>query len=311
MKKIIYRVRNWPEYNRALKNRYRLTIYMTEEVLSSWYAPPTGRRGAPRRYSDLAIKFVLTIRALLNLPLRGCQGLVEFLFSSAEIPLECPDYTTLSRRGRTVKLNLRRPRKGEKLFIAVDSSGLKIYGEGEWKVRMHGVCKRRTWRKLHIGVDVDTGLMVSGVLSTSDVHDSEVLPLLLEGLRGAVKAVAADGAYDTRRVYDAVSDVGADALIPPRKGARIWGCESRRGPPCARNENLRHIRLHGLKDWKERSGYHKRSLSETAFSRLKRIFGDRLRSRDFSNQVTESFLRLSLLNRMTELGMPDSYPVSN
>ena len=245
----------------------------------------------------------------MNLPLRGCQGLVESPFWSAGISLECPDYTTLSRRGKTVKIDLRRPRKGENLFIAVDSSGLKIYGEGEWKVRMHGVSKRRTWRKLHIGVDIAGGMIISGVLSAADVHDSEAMPLLLEGLRDRLRAVAADGAYDTRRVYDALSGVGAAAIIRPRAGARIWRHGNCRGSPHARDENLRRIREVGLARWKESSGYHMRSLAENSFFRLKTMFGEKLRSRKFRNQVTEAFLRLELLNRMTELGMPDSYPV--
>ena len=311
MAKTRYKVSNWPEYNRALKNRFRLTVLMSEDVFSGWYASPSGKRGAPRRYSDIAIRFALTLRVLFNLPLRGCEGFVEDVLWLLRMDIECPDYTTLCRRGKILDIRLRPVGRGEHVFLVVDASGLKIYGEGEWKVRIHGVGKRRTWRKLHIGVDADTSEIVAGALTTADVHDSEMLPDLLEGMEEAVEAVAGDGAYDTREDYDAILKVGAKAVIPPRRRAKIWRHGNRGDPPHARDENLRYIRKHGRKKWKEESRYHKRSLAETAFFRIKTIFGERLRSRDFDNQATEAFLRLSLLNRMTELGMPESYPVSD
>jgi len=311
MSKTRYKVRNWPEYNLALKNRFRLTVLMSEEVFSGWYASPSGRRGAPRRYSDLAIRFALTLRVLFNLPLRGCEGFVGDVLRLLGMVLGCPDYTTLCRRGKMLNIALPRLRDGERIYMVVDSSGLKIYGEGEWKVRVHGKSKRRTWRKLHIGVDADTGVIVAGALTTAEVHDSEMLPGLLSGMKGVLEAVGGDGAYDTREDHDAISEVGAKALIPPRKGAKIWRHGNRKDRPHVRDEILRYLRKHGRKKWKEESGYHKRSLAETAFFRIKTIFGDRLRSRDFDNQVTEAFLRLSALNRMTAVGMPESYRVVN
>ena len=138
-----------------------------------------------------------------------------------------------------------------------------------------------------------------------------MLPEMLSGMEGAVEAVIGDGGYDTREDYDAIAGTGADAVIPPRKGAKIWRHGNRKDPPHVRDEILRYIRKHGRKKWKEDSGYHRRSLAETAFFRIKTIFGDRLRSRDFDNQVTEAFLRLSALNRMTAVGMPESYRVVN
>ena len=308
MGKTLYKVGNWPQYNQALKNRFRLTMLISEEVVSGWYARRSGKRGRPRRYSDLAIEFVLTLRGLFNLPLRGCEGLGGDVLRLLGFDLESPDYTTLCCRGKTLDVGLPRVRKGRRIFVVVDASGLKIYGEGEWKVRAHGIGRRRAWRKLHIA---ETGEIVTAALTTEDVHDSEMLPDLLSGMDGAVRAVVGDGGYDTRGNYDAISGIGADAVIPPRKGAKIWRHGNRKDPPHARDETLRYIRRHGRKKWKEESGYHRRSLVETAFFRLKTIFGDRLRSRDFGNQATEAFLRLSLLNRMTALGMPESYPANN
>jgi len=311
MAKTLYKIGNWPQYNRALKNRFRLTLLVSEDIFAGWYEKASGKRGRPRVYSDLAIELVLTLRVLFNLPLRGCEGFAEDVLRLLGLDLECPDYTTLSRRGKTLDVSLPQVRKGRRIFLVVDASGLKIYGEGEWKVRAHGIGKRRTWRKLHIGLDPETGEILTAALTTEDVHDSEMLPDLLSGMDGAVRAVVGDGGYDTRRNYDAISGIGADAVIPPRKGAKIWRHGNRKDPPHARDEALRYIRRHGRRKWKEESGYHRRSLVETAFSRLKRIFGERLQARDFDNQAAEAFLRLSLLNRMTALGMPQSYPASN
>jgi len=312
MGKIRYGVNNWREYNKALKNRFSITLWISEEDAGAWYAEPSGKRGAPCIYSDTAIRCCLTIRVLLHLPLRGAEG-----FLSSVLPLlgliwlSTPDYTTLCRRGKTLFVELPQVRRGACIHLVVDASGLKIFGEGEWKVRMHGAGKRRTWRKLHIGLDTGTGEIVASALTTADVHDSEMLPEMLSGMEGAVEAVIGDGGYDTREDYDAIAGTGADAVIPPRKGAKIWRHGNRKDPPHVRDEILRYIRKHGRKKWKEDSGYHRRSLAETAFFRIKTIFGDRLRSRDCDNQVTEAFLRLSALSRMTAVGMPESDRVVN
>jgi len=196
------------------------------------------------------------------------------------------------------------------VHIVVDSTGLKIYGEGEWKVRIHGKSKRRTWRKLHIGVDEATGKILVSALTTADVSDGEVLPEMLGEVDAIVMKVSGDGAYDHKEDYAAIAALGAKALIPPRKGARIWRHGNSNEAPLGREENLRRIRNVGRRRWKLESGYSRRSLAETAFSRIKRFFGDRLRARDFENQATEAFLGVRALNIMTATGMPDSYPVN-
>jgi len=196
------------------------------------------------------------------------------------------------------------------VHIVVDSTGLKIYGEGEWKVRIHGKSKGRTWRKLHIGVDEATGEILVSALTTADVSDGELLPEMLRKVDTPVTKVSADGAYDHRDDYTAIAALGAQALIPPRRGARIWRHGNSNEAPLERDSHLRRIRQVGRKRWKIESGYSWRCLAETAFSRLKRFFGDRLRARDFENQATEAFLSVRALNIMTAAGMPDSYPVN-
>ncbi|MGQ9651936.1 MAG: IS5 family transposase [Phycisphaerae bacterium] len=173
MAKVRYRVRNWPAYNRALVNRYRLEVWLSEDVARGWYARPTGRRGRPPVYSDTAIAFCLTIRALFDLPLRGCQGFLE----SARIGLglAVPDYSVMCRRAPGLEVKFPVRHRGERLHLLVDSSGLKVYGEGEWKVRAHGWSRRRTWRKLHIGVDEETGeVLVARLTEAGDFPRSRL-----------------------------------------------------------------------------------------------------------------------------------------
>jgi DDE family transposase len=221
-----------------------------------------------------------------------------------------PDHTTVSRR--LAKLNVQLPvRQAAKArHIVADSTGVKVYGEGEWKVRQHGYSKRRTWRKLHLCVDEATREIVSVGASTNSVSDGEMLPELLAEVPGAVAQVSADGAYDQRKVYEAINERQAQAAIPPRRGARIWQHGNSREERLVRDENLRSIRKSGRKKWKQESNYHRRSLAETTVFRYKTIFGEKSQSRTIENQFTEMFIKCAVLNRMTHLGMPHSYKVA-
>jgi hypothetical protein len=294
-----------------LKNRYRITLWFNDEVRAGWLAEPTGKRGSPKVYSDLAIACCLTLRVLLRLPLRGCEG---FLRSIAVLlglgEFSVPDYSTLSRRGKGLEVVLPVAPKNGGIHMVVDSTGLKLCGEGEWKVRMHGKSKRRTWRKLHIGVDEATGDILVSALTTADVSDGEALPDMLDEVDAPVTTVSADGGYDHKKVYVAIAALGAQALIPPRRGARIWQHGNSSAPPLERDEHLRRIMQVGRKRWRLESGYSRRSIAETAISRFKRFFGDRLHARDFENQAAEAFLCVRALNIITALGMPDSYAVN-
>jgi len=306
-KKTQYRIRNWPAYNAALIGRGSLTLWVDEEAIRSWrYSGPT-QRGAQYHYADVAITCVLTLRAVYHLALRAAEGLAQSVFALLEVALPVPSYSTLSRRAAAVAVALGAiPRSGS-VHLVIDSSGFKVYGEGEWKVRLHGWSKRRTWRKLHLAVDEATGEIVAAVASEAQVSDDAVLPDLLEGVAGEISQVSADGAYDKRRCYEALEERGARAVIPPRRDAKIWQHKHCAGAPWQRDENLRAIRHQGRRRWKQEAGYHRRSLAETAFFRLKTLFGPALRSREFSRQATELFLRVATLNRMTHLGMPESY----
>lgn len=323
-KKSTYRTRNWKKYNAALVARGSLTVWVEAGALSSWRNQQlSGRRGASLTYNDVAILTALTLKVVYRLPLRATQGLlgsILCLMGATHLPV--PDYSTLSRRQKTLKVALPRQlqaRPGQALHLVVDSTGCKIYGEGEWKVRQHGYSKRRTWRKLHIGVNEASGEILAAVLTTNDVADSAVLPDLLEQIEEPLAQMSGDGGYDKRSCYEALrrrqtqqgagerAEQALRVTIPPRHGARIWQHGNRKVERLARDENLRRIRQIGRAPWKSESGYHRRSLVETTMFRIKSIFGDKLSARCIEAQAAEVFIRCAALNKMTSLGMPDSY----
>lgn len=310
-KKRRYRLRNWPEYNRCLVARGSLTAWVSDDLLGAWRAHErTGRRGSPRTYSEAAVLCMATLGEVYRLPLRATEGLLRSVLRLLGLELPAPDHTTLCRRRRALKVRLPRRRKGEPLHLVVDSTGVKVFGEGEWKVRAHGYTKRRTWRKLHLAVDEATGEVAAAAVTTNSFKDSELLPDLLGGVTGEVAQVSADGGYDSRNCYDAIRARGARPAIPPQKRARIWRHGNARAERHARDENLRRIRQVGRTRWKHESGYHRRSLAETAVFRVKMIFGERVGARSFAGQASQMLVRCAALNRMTHLGMPDSYAVA-
>jgi hypothetical protein len=301
-----YRIRNWPAYNAALIGRGSLTLWVDEAALEAWrYTGPT-QRGAQYVYAEAAISCVLTLRAVYHLALRATEGFARSVFALLEVTLPVPSYSTLSRRAVALPVALGALPRSTSLHLVIDSSGFKVYGEGEWKVRQHGWSKRRTWRKLHLAVDEATGEIVAAVASEAGVSDDEALPDIVAQVEGEIRQVSADGAYDKRHCYDALAERGATAIIPPRRDAKIWQHGNCRGAPWQRDENLRAIRRKGRRRWKQDSGYHRRSLAETTFFRCKTLFGPTVQARAFPQQATELFLKAAALNRMTHLGMPDS-----
>jgi len=306
-----YRLRNWSQYNKALIQRGSLTVWISEDVLSAWHNQSrTGQRGKPIFYTDTAILCMATLEEVYGLPLRATEGLTRSVLHLLGMELEVPCYTTLCRRRRSLEVEMPRLRKSEPLHLVVDSTGIKVYGEGEWKVRQHGYTKRRTWRKLHLGVDDATLEFVSVVVSTNDFKDSQLLPDLLAQVSDELSQVSADGAYDSRNCYEAIRERKARAAIPPQKRARIWQHGNTKAERHIRDENLRAIRKKGRREWKRESGYHRRSLAETQVFRVKTIFGERVSARSFDGQAAQMLVRCAALNRMTHLGMPDSYPVA-
>ena len=309
--KSLYRVKNWSEYDKALVERGSITFWMSDGFEQSWRHTGEKQRGSQFDYSDQAIFVMLTVKEVFHLTNRGAEGFVRSIFRMMKINLPVPDHSTLSKRGKELKVNL--PKKtNQKLNIVMDSTGLKIYGEGEWKVRQHGVSKRRTWRKLHIGANPQDGEIQAVLLTENNISDDMAAEGLLEQIEQEIEKFAADGAYDKRKVYDCLNAHSPDVniLIPPRRNAHIWKHGNTKAERLKRDENLRAIRKHGRKEWKKNSGYHVRSLSETVMFRLKTIFGNELSARLLETQTTQALIRCAALNRMTHLGMPQSYKVA-
>ena len=305
-----YRIRNWSEYDAALKQRGSLSFWIESGVIERWInEQKSGRRGASKYYSDGAIALMATVQSLFNLPGRQSEGFLESLFALIGIDLPVPDHSTLSRRmGKIVVEMPVVPSEGA-LHVVVDSTGVKVYGEGEWKVRQHGVNKRRTWRKLHVGVNEASGEVLAAVVSTNNMSDDEAFADILDGVEEEIEQVSADGAYDKRKCYDKIAARGAKATIPPRKDALMWENNPETGEVHPRNQILERIQEVGRQQWKQESGYHRRSLAETTMFRFKSIFGGALRRRLFDNQAVELFLKCAALNRMIQVGKPDSYKV--
>ena len=294
-----YRITNWPEYNAALRRRGSLLVWLDREM--EWLASPSGRPGRSETYSDAAIQFCLSIKVLFGLALRQTIGMVASLLKMAGLNWPVPDYTTLCRRQGTVTIQVPYRRSGGNLNLLVDSTGVKVRGDGEWQVRKHGPGRRRQWRKVHLAMDVATGDVRAVEFTSSQQGDSPVLPSLLEQIPSdqAIGTVTADGAYDTRRCHTAIIERGAAAIIPIRKNGRLWkeDCPAAR----ARNDILRASQHFGRALWKRLTGYHARSRAEAKMGCLKG-FGDRIMARDPDRQTAEIHTRIALMNRFSALG---------
>ena len=309
----IYRVRNWAAYDQALKQRGSVTLWFSTDAVQAWRYQGPAQRGAQFVYSDVAIETALTLRLIYHLPLRQTEGFVESVLDLMGLALSAPDHSTLSRRQRDLQIALPTHSAHEPIHVVVDSTGLKVYGEGEWKVRQHGWSIRRTWRKLHLGINETTGEIVAETLTENSVDDASQVTLLLAQIEDEIETLGGDGGYDKHKVFKAVAAPSQEYPIEPiialRKAAKIQQHGTRNAPPLARDEILRSIRKKGRKGWKHQSGYHRRSLAETQMFGYKQIIGDKLRARKTGNQQVESRLGCAILNRMTHLGRPEPYKV--
>lgn len=312
--KAVYKLRNWSDYNASLKNRGKLTIWLSDDVNASWLYDGIQKPGGEVIYSDVAIEFCLTIKHLYGLGYRQTEGFVEDIFSLLGIDLPVPSYSQLQRRSAAIEIDIRvRKNSKEAIDLVVDSTGLKVYGEGEWKVRKHGWQKRRTWRKLHMGSDGADLEIISVVLTGNEVDDAQAGITILEEIADAADApnlnsAAADGAYDKKKFREKVP-MGTKQLIPPQHNAVL----SKTKDPALeqRDEAIRKIEQVGREVWKEQTGYHIRSKSEVNMYRYKKIFGGGMSARKTAFEETEVRIKCKILNQFVEIGMPKSYKVAS
>lgn len=300
-----YRVTNWKQYNASLVRRGDLTLWFSEDVIASWeHANQEVKVGRPFTYSDTAIECLLALRELFQLPYRQTEGLGQALVKLMDVAVAIPDFTSLAKRAAKLGVSLELPTSPGPIDVVIDSTGLKVFGAGEWRSDAYRTAKRRTWRKLHLSINAATQEIVAEVLTSKRRDDADLVPELLAQIPSPVVKLYGDGAYDKWKLYDVLAREEIQPVIPPRRRASIRQHGNCAGRPLPRDEALRGIRRLGRRRWKEQSGYHRRSLIETTMSRLKRAFGDRLKNKCFANQQTEARLRSKILNRFTHLGLP-------
>jgi hypothetical protein len=307
-----YKVRNWREYEAGLRRRGSLTLWITDEALAAWRAAPRITPGGQALYSDVAIETVLTLRTVLHLPLRQTEGLVASLAVRHGLPIRAPDHSTLSRRASGLEVISRRSLPDGPLHVLVDSTGLQVYGRGEWLQEKHRVRARRTWRKLHLLVDAGTHEIVASELTANEVDDASRVGSLLDQVEGALATFTGDGAYDTEGTYRLVAErqpAAPPAIVVPPRSTAVFSATAD-SAPTQRDRHLQAIRENGRMAWQKQSGYTLRSRVEVAIGRYKQIIGPVLRARSLPNQKTEVAIAVKVLNRLAQAGMPVSVRVA-
>jgi hypothetical protein len=304
-----YNITNWNSYNQALVSRGSLTLWVSPEAIASWNAQAApGKNGHPFVFSDDCIILLGILKEAYRLPLRQAIGFAASIFRLMGITTTVPDYTTLARRLQRVAIPLatRKPRSGS-LVVLADSTGVKVAGEGSWKIRMHGKAHATKWRKLHIATDGIRGDILEMTVTDAPVSDWSQLPLLLGAVPREVEItdVLADGAYDVRPCRKAISQRGARALIPPNKRAILHPKDT---VLAQRNATIQTIHDSSMEQWKRDSGYHRRSRIEATMWRYKASFTDRISARTDRAQEAQLRLRSRILNRFLLLGMPAYAP---
>lgn len=303
-----YRIRNWREYNKALVQRGSLTIWFSQEAIEGWLAEKEDKRGRPKVYSNEAILCSLMLKAVYGLPFRALRGLLLSLVVLLRVGLPIPCYTRICRRAKSLGQQIKKLSRKRPTDIVFDSTGLKVYGEGEWKVRKHGASKRRTWKKIHLAICPDSHDIILECLTGNDASDCKVIPKMRDELPKSSKRGYGDGAYDKDGCYQIFHELGIESVIPPQRNAVLQN-EEKKPWMEPRNNALRQIAgLGGDEDarklWKKLTGYHKRSLAETAMFRFKKLFGGSLACREEPYQKAEVYAKCLVLNRMNSLGIP-------
>lgn len=314
------KVRNWKEYNESLKRRGRIIFSFDENYLSKLYYYEVQARGGVRLYGEGMYEFLLTIKVMLRLPWRSTIGFAEGLLKKA-FPSEnlgVPNYAHASRECARLNLKIKQlvPPRLDGMELAFDSTGVNVYSTSGWHQRRYGkesLCRTRDqWKKIHIVMDLDNQQVMSMELTDSNVNDCEVICSLSREIKGKVKSVRADGAYDTEQFYSIIEDWGAQAMIPPARTSKAQD-ELKNKPKQEkihlqqRDKTIKEIRKYkdfdeGLKSWKIQSGYHRRSLIESFMFRFKKAFGFNLQHKTDRARKNEIIIKINLLNQMASYG---------
>jgi hypothetical protein len=309
-----YRVTNWPVYEAGLRRRGDLTLWLDEAVLAGWAAPKRSSLGGQARYSKLAIELVLILRLVFHLALRQAEAISRSVLRLLGLALSVPDHTTLSRRSRAFAGRQPHVRASAgPVHLVLDSTGLELFGQGEWDAEKHGRT-RRQWRKLHLAADADTGEIAAQVLTDGHADDAAQVPALLGQVESVIASVTADGAYDGEPIYAAAAarqhHPPPDVVVPPRASAVLSsdGSDSN-----AQSPRDRHIQLMAGRDrmgWQRATGYGRRNQAETAMSKYKHLIGPKLRARSLPAQRGEVAIAVAVLNSMIRTAKPVSVRIA-
>jgi hypothetical protein len=308
--KACYRVQNWRDYDAALRRRGDLTVWVTAEAIEAWTPANTGRRGRPQRYSKMVVETGMMLRLVFGRPWRQTEGMLASILRLLGLDLPVPDHTTFSRRSVDLTVAKAVRTATGPVNVVIDSTGLKVFGAGGWRREKHGGKGRRTWRKLHLAVDPDTGEFLASELTTTEDGDASQVGSLLDQISGPIASVTADGAYDGEPVYRTIAerDPAAAVIIPPRSTA--VPSSTAETVPTQRDRHLRMIQERGRRGWQKAVNYGCRSLGEVAMMRYKTLIGRRLHARTLPTQKTEAAVGCKVINIMTHLGMPVSQPIA-
>lgn len=289
------RKRNWPKYNKDLVKRGSITFFIDPDALQQ--KPKKNKRGRPRLFSHPLIQLLLVLKIQYRLSYRTLEGFSKSILPLLHAVVAFPTYSLICKRASKLetllpKLSSRRPQ-----VVLIDASGIKVCGEGEWKVKVHGKTKRRKWIKLHIAIDEKSQEIIR--LEVSDGHraDCRIGAELIKKLPKSTKMVMGDGGYDTRDCRKGIDSIGARELIPPRKNGRLTKDLHRRNNAILEIKGLGGDQL-AREIWGKLTGYSKRVLVETTFSRIKRLYGDRFYSRKSTTQRVEGHIKCKMLNQM-------------
>lgn len=292
--------RNWPEYNSALVNRGYLTLFVSKDFAKTWYVKynedSQRKRGGQAKYTNEAIKALLSLRFVFHQPLRAMEGFAKSLVAMMNLDIAIPDYSTLCLKFKEMNIKLpllTKDRAGH--VVSVDSTGVKIHGQGEWNRKKHSQTDRREWVKVHLAIDNEHMQILAVESTADDVHDCEMFNQLIDQLPDSIDKVLGDGAYGTIGAYKKSDDNGINLVALP-KITDVVDFKLIEPHILQRNNNVAYFQDKGLYAWANKNDYWARNRVETTMSRFKTTFSGSLASRKVESQKNEIVLKCEILN---------------
>lgn len=296
------RKRNWRQYNKSLIQRGSLTFLIDPQSMKILVPKAKKGRGRPLEFSDQFIEMLLMIKIHFRLAYRQLEGFTRSLLEQIQRFARVPSYSLTCKRAKQLALCLPKLSTRQPTTVLVDATGIKVQGEGEWKVKVHGKGRPRKWIKLHVAIDAKTQEIIGQIITEASVDDGKAFPALMDQVPNRVNTVIGDGAYDDKEIREIIKQRGGKALIPPPKNAICHGIDPDRDNAVLAIRGLGGDKI-AKSIWGKLSGYSQRALVETTFSRHKKIFGDRFFSRTSERQKVESRLKCVIMNKMIRVAI--------